>query len=65
MKNVIVRKLNDGVLEVKLLILNITTYAKNEADVKTAVDEAIESLQIQARREGCIETCTLIRLFLS
>jgi len=64
MKNVIVTKLDDGVLEVKLLILNITTYAKDAEDVAVAVDEALESLKIQAHNTGCVETCKLIRLFL-
>lgn len=64
MKNVIVKKLDDGVLEVKLLILDITTYAKDEQDVVVAVDEAIKSLKLQAQREGCVETIQLIKLFL-
>ncbi len=64
MKNVIVTKLDDGFLEVKLSILNITTYAKNENDVKVAVNEAIECLKIQAQKEGCVETINLIKLFL-
>lgn len=64
MKNVVIKKLDDGVFEVKLLILDITTYAKNEEDVMVAVDEAIESLKIQAQREGCLETIQLIKHFL-
>jgi hypothetical protein len=64
MKNVIVTKLDDGVLEVKIHMLNITTYAKDAEDVAVAVDEAIESLKIQAQREGCLETFQLIKHFL-
>lgn len=64
MKNVIVTKLDDGVLEVKIEILNITTYAKDAEDVAVAVDEAIESLKLQAKREGCLETFQLIKHYL-
>jgi hypothetical protein len=64
MKNVIVTKLDDGVLEVKIHMLNITTYAKDAEDVAVAVDEAIESLKIQAQREGCLETIQLIKHYL-
>lgn len=64
MKNVIVTKLDDGVFEVKIEMLNITTYAKDVEDVAVAVDEAIESLKIQAQREGCIETIQLIKHYL-
>ena len=48
--------IQDGILEIKLSILNITTYAKNEADVITAVNEAVESLKIQALNGNCIES---------
>jgi hypothetical protein len=64
MKNVIVTKLDDGVLEVKIEMLNITTYAKDAEDVAVAVDEAVESLKIHAQREGCLETFQLIKHFL-
>lgn len=64
MKNVIVKKLDDGVLEVKIEMLNITTYAKDAEDVAVAVDEAIESLKVQAQREGCLETIQLIKHYL-
>jgi hypothetical protein len=64
MKNVIVTKLDDGVLEVKIHMLNITTYAKDAEDVAVAVDEAVESLKIHVQREGCLETFQLIKHFL-
>ncbi len=64
MKNVVVKELADGTLEVTLLILDITTYAKDMEDVKVAVDEAVESLKIHAQREGCLETFQLIKHFL-
>jgi hypothetical protein len=64
MKNVTIKKLDDGVIEVKILTLGITTYAKDIDDVVIAVDEAIESLKIQAKREGCVETSQLITTFL-
>lgn len=64
MKNVIVKKLDDGILEVKIEMLNITTYAKDAEDVAVAVDEAIESLKVQAQREGCLETIQLIKHYL-
>ena len=64
MKNVIVKKLDDGVLEVKIEMLNITTYAKDAEDVVVAIDEVIESLKEQAQREGCLETIQLIKHYL-
>lgn len=63
MKNVIVNKVKDGSFKVEIPMLNIITYAINEADVEKAVNEAIEVLKISAIKNGCVETTKLISLW--
>lgn len=41
MKNVEVKKLKTGIYEIKLNFLDITTYAKDKADIDIAIEEAI------------------------
>ena len=65
MKNVIVNKVRDGSFKVEIPMLNIITYAVDEADVEKAVNEAIEVLKNNAHDNGCVETIRLIKLWCS
>ena len=65
MKNIVIKRVKDGTLKVKLRIFDIIFYVENESDIEMTVNNIIEDLKIRAREIGCLETIKLISFWYS